>query len=390
MTRAQRLAVVFVAIAAAALSVVVLTYAGARSQGPLTRVLGKLGVSVGRAESAVVQHFRRSGRADELVWLHPYRRNFAMLREPAEVLLGAHDGRMNTSLEDVVALERSLGTTFPLLHFYAAWGDKPEQQFPERMVRAIDQLGSVPVITWEPWLVDFGLRLHPHLPPAGERDRHGLAAVARGDYDAYIDRWAADAAAYGRALFVRFAHEMNDPYRYPWGPQNNGPEEFIGAWRHVVNRFRAAGADNVIWVWSPHIAYEGYWQFYPGDDVVDWIATGVLNYGNVAYWSRWWSFEEIFGRKYTELTAVGKPIMIAELGTLAVGGDAAQWYRAALTDLPAWLPRVRALLFFHVRGDATVTYQSLDWTFTDDSTTTTAVREAIAPWSRARQAAAGN
>lgn len=389
MTRSQRLIVVFVAIAAAALSILTLTYVGSRSQGPLARVLGHIGITVGRAESAVIHRFRGSGRADQLAWLQPYRREVALLREPAEVLLGAHDGHMTATLEDVVALESKLGLTFPLLHFYAAWGDKPEQQFPERMVRAVEQLGSVPVITWEPWLVDFGLRLHPHLPPAADRDRHGLAAVARGDYDAYLDRWAEAAAAYEKPLFLRFAHEMNDPYRYPWGPQNNTPEDFIAAWRHVVGRFRAAGAINVIWVWSPHIAYDGYWQFYPGDDVVDWIATGVLNYGNVAYWSRWWSFEQIFEKKYQELTAVGKPIMIAELGTLAVGGDAAQWYREALTDLPARLPHVRALLFFHVRGDATVTYQALDWTFTEDSATTAAVRAALTPWARKNTPRAG-
>jgi beta-mannanase len=83
-------------------------------------------------------------------------------------------------------------------------------------------------------------------------------------------------------VFVRFAHEMNDPYRYPWGPQHNTKEEFIAAWRHVVERFRAAGAGNVIWVWSPHVAYE-YWDlYYPGDEFVDWAATGVLNFGPIA------------------------------------------------------------------------------------------------------------
>ncbi len=177
---------------------------------------------------------------------------------------------------------------------------------------------------------------------------------------------------------------MNDPYRYPWGPQDREPAEFVAAWRHVVERFRALGASNVLWVWSPHIAYAGFWQFYPGGDVVDWIATGVLNYGTVAYWSRWWTFDEIFGRRYAELASVGKPIMIAELGTLSAGGDRTDWYRAALTGLPDAMPRVRAVLFFHSAADATVTYQSLDWTITEDSALTAVVREAIAPWVPAR------
>src|SRR6185369_3819852 len=49
---------------------------------------------------------------------------------------------------------------------------------------------------------------------------------------------------------LRFAHEMNDPYRYPWGPQNNSKEEYIYAWQHVWQRFQKAGARNVIWTWS--------------------------------------------------------------------------------------------------------------------------------------------
>ena len=105
---------------------------------------------------------------------------------------------------------------------------------------------------------------------------------------------------------------------------------------------------------SPHVAYAGYWQYYPGHDAVDWIATGALNYGTVAYWSRWWSFDEIFGRRYHELAGAGKPLMIAELGSLATGGDRGEWNRAALTYLPAYMPRVRALLFYHAGADATV------------------------------------
>jgi hypothetical protein len=384
MSGIRRLIIVAVALATAAVATVILTYAGERSQGPLASLIARVGLSVSGAESAIVSRVRGNGRAAGLSWLEPYQRDVALLRDPPALLLGAYDDGMPATLQGAVDLERSLDTTFPLLHFYTAWGDRPEQQFPERMVRAIRSLGSVPVITWEPWLVDFDARLHPHLPPPDARERPGLIAIASGDYDFYIDRWAAAAAAYRQPLFVRFGHEMNDPYRYPWGPQDREPAEFIGAWRHVVERFRAAGADNVIWIWSPHIAYAGYWQFYPGDDVVDWIATGVLNYGNVAYWSRWWTFDEIFGRNYAELAATGKPIMIAELGTLAAGGDRAEWLRAALTDLPPRMPRVRAVLFFHAASDATVTYQTLDWTIARDSVLAGVVRDAMAPWVPAR------
>ena len=145
----------------------------------------------------------------------------------------------------------------------------------------------------------------------------------------------------------------------------------------MVERFRAAGATNVVWVWSPHVAYE-YWDlYYPGDLYVDWVATGVLNFGPIAQWSKWWTVAEIFGAKYERLASFGKPVMIAEFGSLAVGGDRAQWYREALTDLPNRYPAVKGVVFFQVRDDQTVTYQKVDWTFTDDSLVTGAVRSSL-------------
>ena len=135
-----------------------------------------------------------------------------------------------------------------------------------------------------------------------------------------------------------------------------------------------------MWVWSPHIAYE-YWPlYYPGDGYVDWVATGALNFGPIAQWSQWWTFAELFGKKYPEMAKFGKPVMVAEFGSLAVGGDRAAWYREALTDLPKRYPAVHAILFFNAAGDQTVTYQKVDWTFLSDSTVTFAIRRAIAPW----------
>jgi hypothetical protein len=296
------------------------------------------------------------------------------------VLLGAYDGGLPGTLQGVVELEKAVGTTLPLVQLYTAWGDRPEQRFPLRTVEAVWELGSVPVVTWEPWLTDFESRLHPHLPLRQQRDRGGLAAIARGDYDFYVDAWAAEAAKWGKPLFLRFGHEMNDPYRYSWGPQNNRPEDFVAAWRHVVERFRAAGAHDVVWVWSPHVAYEGWEWYYPGGDVVDWVATGALNYGTVAHWSQWWSFADVFGKHYGRLAALGKPVMVAELGSLAVGGDRAAWYREALTGLPERYPAVKAVLLFHVAGDATVTYQKLDWSFAGDAAVARTVADALRPW----------
>jgi hypothetical protein len=376
----QRLASTFAALCVGVGTILLLTFGGARAQGPMARAFSGVGDLVSETESRLAQRARGPGRRASLEWAEPYRSSPDALRTPEELLLGAYDSGIPMTLEGVLALESVLGSPFPLVQLYTAWGDKPEQQYPRRLVQAITDLGSIPVITWEPWLSDFDERLRPRLPDRKKRDRGGLAAIARGEYDFYIDRWAADAALHGRPLLVRFAHEMNDAYRYPWGPHNNSPQEYREAWTHVVGRFRKAGADNVLWVWSPHVGFDGWETYYPGNAVVDWVATGALNYGTVAYWSRWWSFGEIFGSKYPRLASYGKPVMVAELGTLSAGGDRAAWYRDALRDLPLLYPRVKAVLFFHDDVDQTVTQQTLDWSFAPDSDVAAAVVESLGSW----------
>jgi hypothetical protein len=378
--RRYRIALSAILVASGIAAVGILTSLSRGATGPLSVALGWMGTAAVSVEHKVRQRFAGPGRSATLAWFAPYAKNADSLRHPGAVLLGAYDGGIPQTLDGIVRFEEHIGTTLPIIQLYSAWGDRPEHRFPLEVVTAIHDLGSVPLITWEPWLSEFDNGRHPLIGLRDVRERHGLVAVARGEYDFYIDAWAEAARKFGHPIFVRLGHEMNDPYRYPWGPQNNTKEEYIAAWRHVVDRFRAAGAKNVLWVWSPHVAYE-YWDlYYPGDAYVDWVATGSLNFGPIAQWSQWWAFAELFGKKYPKLAAFGKPVMIAEFGSLEVGGDRAAWYRDALTNLPQQYPAVHAVIFFNVSGDQTVTYQRVDWTFTSDSAVSRTIRRAIEPW----------
>ena len=382
MNRLWRIALVAIAFVSAAAAAGLLTQFSTESEGPIARLMDDAGERVASLEHTIREHLTGgSPRKRALSWFEPYRRDIERLRHPDRVLLGAYSSDVTSTLEHVDALERAIGTTLPFVQLYVAWGDKPEEQFPRRVATAIWDLGSVPVVTWEPWLTDFENTRHADLPLRDARDRHGLGAIARGVYDFYVDAWASDAARFGKPVFLRFGHEMNDPYRYPWGPQNNTKEEYIAAWRHVRSRFARAGARNVIWVWSPHVAYPWWDTYYPGDESVDWVATGALNFGEVGQqWSHWWSFDDIFGRQYGRLSSFGKPIMVAEFGSLAVGGDRTEWYRNALTGLPSRYPAVRSLLFFDVSNDQTVTYQKVDWSVGSDPAVSAAIASALRGW----------
>ena len=379
-SRFRRLAYSAALIAVAVLTIVVLTYVGSRSKGPLDAVLSGLGTLISRAESRVVHRLRGPGRAADLAWFDEIRKDRDLLADPDAVLLGAFDNWLPSSFDGLAKLESSLDTTLPLVHVFTAWGDSPEHHFPRTLAEAVWDVGSVLVITWEPWLTTFDEEGHGSLRPVAERDLGGMADVADGVYDFYIEEWGSAAVDFARPVFVRFGHEMNDSYRYPWGPHNNRTEEYVAAFRHVVEVTREVGASNILWVWSPHIAYDGFEAFYPGDDVVDWTGATVLNYGNVAYWSQWWSFDDIFTRKYDRLSGLGKPIMITEFGTLMAGGERAPWFRQALERLPQRLPHVKAVVFFHNRSDATITYQALNWAFDDDSNVVRAIRDGLATW----------
>lgn len=359
-----------------------LTYLGTRTEGPLDDVLSTVSAGVATIESKYLLEGREHTRARELAWFNPYRNNISQLHNPDRILLGAFDNNTNESLEPISMLEDSLHTHLPIIQLYSAWGSKAEEAFPTQKVVAINNLGSLPLVTWEPWLSDFAAgELPAALADVKTRDKAGMKAIASGTYDAYIDRWATAAKNVGKPLLVRLGHEMNDPYRYPWGPQNNDPKDFIAAWQHVVSRFRQVGAANVAWVWSPHTAYT-FTAYYPGDAFVDWVGVGTLNYGTVAIWSQWWSFADIFGRYYPQLASYKKPIIITEFGSLKVGGSRSQWFTEALTDMPKKYPLVKSVVFYHSSNDNTTTMKVLDWTFKDDSAATRSIMQAVKTWDK--------
>jgi len=347
----------------------------------LNERLRNLAQSFSNAEGDALRKVRQGSRSDYLAPMQPMLHSVTALRDPQTVLFGAYDGGFPNTFAGLEQLESAVRYKFPIVSFYVAWGDKPNQQFPTRMADTVSRMGSVPMITWEPWVVDFDERLRRNLPPQAEREYASLSAIARGEYDFYIVPWARAAAAYRKPFFLRFAHEMNDPYRYPWGPQNgNRPDDFIAAWKHVHLIFQKMSATNVLWVWSPHVSVPWFEYYYPGPEYVDWIGIGTLNYGSIASWSRWWSFHQILEKAYPVLLRLEKPIMLSEFGTLTAGGDAAEWYRQAFYHIDhTYSRRVRAVVLFNQTNDITISPEyPLNWSVLQSPRLTAVVRDQLA------------
>ena len=235
-------------------------------------------------------------------------------------------------------LNRKLGRTPDQLTYYAAWATVANFPFSYPGGNVVQ---PVVELVWEPWDPARGTA-----QPA-----YSLAAIARGDHDAYLNRWAGQIKAYRLPVVIRFAHEMNGDW-YPWAAAANGnaPGDFAAAWQHVVSVFDDAGVTNVTWTWAPNISYYGSYPLaglYPGDEYVDRLGVDGYNWGASRPESQWRGVDAVFGPTVAELRSLGhgKPIFITETACTELGGNKAAWIR----DLWAWLaahPEVRGLTWF--------------------------------------------
>jgi hypothetical protein len=260
-------------------------------------------------------------------------------------------------------LESTVGKHMSIVHWGEPWAENGQpQQFQSVYFDLVRQRGSIPLLDWGSQDTSGDMTEQPDFQ---------LAAITRGDWDAYITSWAQAATAWGHPLFLRFDPEMNG-WWLPWSEQVNGNSagEFVPAWRHVHDIFVQQGATNVTWVWCPNIvspASTPTGSLYPGDNYVDWTCADGYNWGTDNA-NAWQSFSQVFGgdprygghNTYQELidVAPSKPIMIGETASSEHGGSKAAWIRDMLqTQLPVNYPQVRALVWFEPDGgDPAVTW----------------------------------
>ena len=219
----------------------------------------------------------------------------------------------NRRTDTIAALEGATARPVDIVHWYQPWGSRDWIVSVQReLLDAVIRTGRTPLITWEPWDPRNNT---PHQPA------FSLARVAGGAYDAYIAQWADKLRDVGRPIYLRPMHEMNGSW-YPWagGLNANSPERYVAAWRHIVDIFRARGAGNVRFVWSPnHLDVLGNHMesFYPDAGYVDVLAVDGYNWGAAMPQNGGWqTFREVFQNAYDRLAKLGpKPIWITEVGS---------------------------------------------------------------------------
>jgi len=259
------------------------------------------------------------------------------------IYYGVHVPGWLQDLSSVTAFETHAQKPVSIVMWYQGWGlTDGSQNFEPGWMDTIRNHGSIPLVTWEPWLYSLGIN----------QPVYSLQNIIDGAHDDYITQWAQASKAWGYPYFLRFAHEMNGNWN-PWSERvnSNKPGQYVLAWRHVHDLFAAQGATNVSWVWSPNVAYSGsapLKDLYPGHAYVDWVAMDGYNWGTVSQ-HQWQTFAQVFHQTYTELLAISsKPLMIAETASAEQAGDKAGWITDGFSNqLPRAFPKIKAVIWFN-------------------------------------------
>jgi mannan endo-1,4-beta-mannosidase len=216
--------------------------------------------------------------------------------------LGIFDKDIPNSYSGVTAFTKATGAKPDLVMYYSGW----YVPFPTKFATTAANEGAAPLVQMDPTKIK-------------------IAAIASGQYDGYLSAYAEAVRAYRHPVVLSFGHEMNGDWS-TWGYRNTSPAVFVRAWRHIVNLFRALGANNVTWLWTVNIINDtqrgripGPAPWWPGSSYVNWV--GIDGY----YLKPSWQFAPLFGPTIDAVRALTlDPILIAETGAVPAADQPAK------------------------------------------------------------------
>jgi hypothetical protein len=187
------------------------------------------------------------------------------------------------------------------------------------------------------------------------------AKVAAGAEDGRIDKAAGRLKAFPGKMFLAIHHEPENDVNPGGGGMT--AKDYAAMFRHTVERLRADGVTNVVFV-MVYMAYEPWcvqpWfgDLWPGDDVVDWVGMdpylfakpGGYGHGDFAYLVNRTSNPSKWPGFYTWVTRThgNKPLMVAEWGVYEYPADPQQkaWIFSTVNQQIGRFPKIKALVYF--------------------------------------------
>jgi hypothetical protein len=253
----------------------------------------------------------------------------------------------------------------------AVWGDS--RPFAERICDSVhnELAGKTPTIikVQVAWNRPFSeakseiKKIHAVLGPSvvpmleWQGDSVTTKEIASGDLDTYIHQFARDVKEYRQPIFIRLiCGEFNGNWWNWCSPKANPSltvQNFVDAWRRVVDIFRQESVSNVAWIWVPVAptpqsmdwGWDSNWQaYYPGDSYVDWVGADLNTWG----YPGWLEPVYLFG------LAHDKPFFLAEFairheGTQLTHQQQVKWLGDMFNFFESH-PRIKAILYFNYRN----------------------------------------
>ena len=141
-------------------------------------------------------------------------------------------------------------------------------------------------------------------------------SIARGEQDPWVIGRADAFIAFGSPAYLTFHHEPEDNVG-----RFGSPSDYVAAFRHIVDVFRAEGVTNVAFVWTMTalaFVHGSAESFYPGDDAVDIVAADGYNWAPGQPGANWKPFQDVFSDANGFAIAHGKPFFVGEYGVQEV------------------------------------------------------------------------
>jgi hypothetical protein len=257
--------------------------------------------------------------------------------------------------EQLTTLESQVGRQFDIFMQYNDFSTGTNGQIPNSADLPLIQGGRTLLASWQPRIYSSDTN-------------YSWTQIADGSLDSsVIIPQAQRIKALGSTkIFLAFDSEMDDLSTHPVASYGT-PADYVAAYQHIYNVFKAQGVSNVIWVWTP-TGYSGNYstlsQYYPGDAYVNWVGYDPYNFYQCnSNETTWRSPTTLFSGFYNWVSDGGlgtgaetKPMILDEYGSHddaadPIAGDS-DWYAQIPAALQA-LPRLKALSEFDSVGICT-------------------------------------